>query len=134
MKRRQRTISIFSMSALDVLALATGVFVLLLVMLMPYYRKTLDANAEIQGARMAAAETLAEVQALETTAARYRAEAGAATNEAAELDARAAAPKRGRPRRRQPNSTPGRPLWSRRPGRRSRRGRRCRKGLIPSSR
>jgi hypothetical protein len=91
MKRRQRTISIFSMSALDVLAMATGVFVLLLVMLMPYYRKTLDANAEIEGARIAAAETLAEVQALETTAARYRAEAGAATHEAAELDARAAA-------------------------------------------
>ena len=91
MKRRRRTISIFSMSALDVLAMSTGVFVLLLVMLMPYYRKTLDANAEIEGARIAAAETLAEVQALETTAARYRAEAGAATNEAAELDARAAA-------------------------------------------
>src|ERR687898_1642709 len=91
MKRRNRTISIFSMSALDVLAMATGVFVLLLVMLMPYYRKTLDANAEIEGARMAAAETLAEVQSLQTTAARYRAEAGAAANEAAELDARAAA-------------------------------------------
>jgi hypothetical protein len=91
MKRRNRTISILSMSALDVLAMATGVFVLLLVMLMPYYRKTLDANAEIEGARIAAAETLAEVQALETTAARYRAEAGAATNEAVELDARAAA-------------------------------------------
>jgi Mg-chelatase subunit ChlD len=91
MKRPNRTISIFSMSALDVLAMATGVFVLLLVMLMPYYRKTLDANAEIQAARVAAAETLAEVQSLETTAARYRAEAGAATQEAAELDARAAA-------------------------------------------
>src|SRR5918994_4938127 len=91
MKRPNRTISIFSMSALDVLAMATGVFVLLLVMLMPYYRKTLDANAEIEGARMAAAETLAEVQSLQTTAARYRAEAGAAANEAAELDARAAA-------------------------------------------
>jgi hypothetical protein len=79
------------MSALDVLAMATGVFVLLLVMLMPYYRKTMDAHAEIEGARIAAAETLAEVQALETTAARYRAEAGAATSEASELDARAAA-------------------------------------------
>ena len=45
MKRPNRSISIFSMSALDVLAMATGVFVLLLVMLMPYYRKTFDANA-----------------------------------------------------------------------------------------
>ena len=91
MKRPNRTISIFSMSALDVLAMATGVFVLLLVMLMPYYRKTLDANAEIEAVRVAAAETLAEVRSLETTAARYRAEAGAAAQEAAELDARAAA-------------------------------------------
>jgi hypothetical protein len=91
MKRPNRTISIFSMSALDVLAMTTGVFVLLLVMLMPYYRKTLDANAEIEGARVAAAASLAEVQSLEMTAARYRAEAGAATEEADELDARAAA-------------------------------------------
>ena len=79
------------MSALDVLAMATGVFVLLLVMLMPYYRKTMDAEAEIEAARIAAAEAHAEVQSLENTAAQYRAEAGAATAEAAELDARAAA-------------------------------------------
>jgi von Willebrand factor type A domain len=91
MKRPNRTISILSMSALDVLAMATGVFVLLLVMLMPYYRKTMDAHAEIEAARVATAATLAEVQSLDTTAARYRAEAGAATAEAAELDARAAA-------------------------------------------
>jgi hypothetical protein len=91
MKRPNRTISILSMSALDVLAMATGVFVLLLVMLMPYYRKTADAHAEIEAARVATAATLAEVQSLETTAARYRAEAGAATKEAAEMAARAAA-------------------------------------------
>jgi hypothetical protein len=91
MKRPSRTISILSMSALDVLAMATGVFVLLLVMLMPYYRKTFDANAEIAAARVATAATLAEVQSLEETAARERAEAGAAAEEAAELEARAAA-------------------------------------------
>jgi hypothetical protein len=91
MKRPNRTISILSMSALDVLAMATGVFVLLLVMLMPYYRKTFDANAEIEAARVAAAASLSEVQSLEATAARYQAEAGAAAAEAAELDARAAA-------------------------------------------
>ena len=91
MKRPNRTVSIFSLSALDVLAMATGVFVLLLVMLMPYYRKTFDANAEIEAVRVAAAETIAEVQSLEETAARYRAEAGAAAEEAAELRARAAA-------------------------------------------
>ena len=47
MRRRDRTISILTLSALDVLAMATGVFVLLLVMWVPYYRRTLDANAEI---------------------------------------------------------------------------------------
>jgi hypothetical protein len=46
MRRRNRSISILSMSALDVLAMASGVFVLLLVILMPYYRKTMDAHAE----------------------------------------------------------------------------------------
>jgi hypothetical protein len=34
------------MSELDVLAMASGVFVLLLVMLMRYYRQTMDAHAE----------------------------------------------------------------------------------------
>jgi hypothetical protein len=91
MKRANRTISILSVSALDVLAMATGVFVLLLVMLMPYYRKTFDASAEIDAARVAAAASLAEVRALEEAAARQRAEAGAAAAEAAALNARAAA-------------------------------------------
>jgi hypothetical protein len=71
--------------------MATGVFVLLLVMLMPYYRKTMDAHAEIEAARVAEAAAHAEVQSLETTTARYREQAGAAAAEAAELDARAAA-------------------------------------------
>jgi hypothetical protein len=91
MRRPNRAISILSMSALDVLAMATGVFVLLLVMLMPYYRRTFDANAEIEAVRVAAAASMAEVQALEETAARHQAEAGAAAAEAAELNARAAA-------------------------------------------
>src|SRR5688500_8012506 len=91
MRRPKRTISILSMSALDVLAMATGVFVLLLVMLMPYYRKTQDAEAEIEAVRIAAAESLAEVQSVQQIAARHRAEAGAAAAQAAELQARASA-------------------------------------------
>jgi hypothetical protein len=91
MRRRNRNISILSMSALDVLAMATGVFVLLLVMLMPYYRKTMDAHAEIDAARVATAAAHAEVQLLQARAARSRADAAAATQQAAELDARAAA-------------------------------------------
>jgi len=91
MKRPNRTISIFSMSALDVLAMATGVFVLLLVMLMPYYRKTFDANAETEAVRVAAAATVAEVQSLEEIAARHEAEAAAAAARAVALNARTAA-------------------------------------------
>jgi hypothetical protein len=90
MKLPNRMVSIFSLSALDVLAMATGVFVLLLIMLMPYYRKTFDANAEIDAVRVAAAATTAEVRSLEQAAARDRAEAGAAAAAAAALDERAA--------------------------------------------
>jgi nucleoid-associated protein YgaU len=94
MKRRNRDLVLFNLSALDVLATATGVFVLLAVLLMPYFRKTLDAHAEIadvrasierleaevEGARRAAAseaaaaaEIAAEAQALEVAAAQRRA-------------------------------------------------------------
>jgi hypothetical protein len=55
MRRPARGIQIFSLSALDVLAMTTGVFVLLLVLLMPYYRKTFDAHDAIEAARAAAA-------------------------------------------------------------------------------
>ena len=48
MKRPSRELSIFSLSALDVLAMATGTFVLLMVILMPYYRMSFDANAAIE--------------------------------------------------------------------------------------
>ncbi|MGF1641876.1 MAG: hypothetical protein ACFCUO_13090 [Rhodospirillales bacterium] len=90
MKRPNRTVSIFSMSALDVLATATGVFVLLLVMLMPYYRMTFDANAEIAEVRVSVAETMAEVRALERQAILYRGEAEGADADADRLDAAAA--------------------------------------------
>lgn len=94
MRRGRRELSIFSMSALDVLATATGVFVLLLVLVMPYYRKSFDANAEIAARRVAAAETLAKVAAEDADAVRLRGEADAAVAEAERLDAAAAALKR----------------------------------------
>jgi hypothetical protein len=90
MKRPNRTLSIFTLSALDVLAVATGVFVLLLVMLMPYYRMVHHATAETEGVRAAEAETMARVQTIERTATLLRAEAEAALAEAAELNATAA--------------------------------------------
>lgn len=62
MKRRARGLSIFTLSALDVLAMSTGVFVLLVVMLMPYYRKVQDAEAAIEAVRIAESATVAEVE------------------------------------------------------------------------
>ena len=40
MKKRNRDISIFNMSALDLFATATGVFLVIMLVLMPYYLKT----------------------------------------------------------------------------------------------
>jgi von Willebrand factor type A domain len=90
MRRPSREISIFTLSALDVLAMSAGVFVLLLVMLMPYHRKSLDAHAAIEAARIAEAETVARVQTLEEAGTLHRAEAEAAEAEAAALLDRAA--------------------------------------------
>jgi hypothetical protein len=108
MKRRDRTISILSLSALDVLAMATGVFVLLLVLLMPYYRRTFDANAEIAAVRVAAATKLAEVPALEQAAAADRAAAATAAAAAETLAARAAALEAATRERNRPRPAPGR--------------------------
>jgi hypothetical protein len=90
MRRPNREISIFTLSALDVLAMSAGVFVLLLVMLMPYHRKVLDAHAALEAARIADTDTVARVQTLEELGTLHRAEAEAAEAEAAALLAQAA--------------------------------------------
>ena len=101
MRRPNREISIFTLSALDVLAMSAGVFVLLLVMLMPYHRKVLDAHAALEAARIADADTVARVQTLEELATLHRAEAEAAEAEAAALLASAASLQRAAAERRQ---------------------------------
>ncbi len=83
MKRPSRELSIFSLSALDVLAMATGTFVLLMVILMPYYRMSFDANAAIQGALAATDDQAAEADELLRAAA---ADARAAAELQAEAD------------------------------------------------
>jgi hypothetical protein len=90
MRRRSRELSIFTLSALDVLAMSTGVFVLLLVMLMPYHRKVADAHAAIDAVRVADAETIARVQTLERQGSLHRDEADAAEAEAVTVLAQAA--------------------------------------------
>lgn len=64
MKRRSRELALFNLSALDVLAMATGTFVLIVVLLLPYYRKSFEANAEIADTRVAIAELQAETEEL----------------------------------------------------------------------
>ncbi|HEX6144157.1 MAG TPA: vWA domain-containing protein [Geminicoccaceae bacterium] len=90
MKRRRRELAIFTLSALDVLAMSTGVFVLLLVMLMPYYRKVQDAEAATEAVRIAEVATLAEVEAVRRDARLLGGEAAALEAEVARLEAAAA--------------------------------------------
>ena len=83
LRRRDRSFSIFSMSALDLVAMSTGTFVLIVVILLPYYRKTFDAHAEMADTRAAMETVLAEADAVRRDAAletRAAAEARAAAD------------------------------------------------------
>lgn len=91
MLRRRRDLQLFSMSALDVLAMATGVFVLLLVMMMPYWRKTLDAQAALRELAAAASATETEAASLSAAAERERAQAETTAAELQRVTALAAA-------------------------------------------
>ena len=90
MRRRNREVSIFNLSALDVLAMATGAFVLLAVILLPYYRKTQEAHASVEGLRVSVEaltaeleETLRAASADEAAAADLRAQAESTFDKAA---------------------------------------------------
>lgn len=85
MKRRQRGLAIFNLSALDVLAMATGTFVLIVVILMPFYRKSFDAHAEIEDVRVASAELEAQVESIRNAAAADQRAASSARAEASEI-------------------------------------------------
>lgn len=87
MRRPPREVTTFSMSALDVLAMSTGVFVLLLVMMIPYYRKTLDAEARLQQLRATIIATEAETAAVAARAAWADDEAEALLGEVSHLTA-----------------------------------------------
>ena len=71
--------------------MSTGVFVLLLVMLMPYYRKDFEAHAELEAIRVATSDTIAQIETLEKTAVLYNGEAEGLESEAARLMDKAAA-------------------------------------------
>jgi hypothetical protein len=89
MRKPNRDIQVFSLSALDVLAMSMGAFVVLVTLLMPYYRKTQDANAEIADIRVSIAAELARAADLETGAARDASTAAEIMAEAEAASARA---------------------------------------------
>ncbi|PCJ26897.1 MAG: hypothetical protein COA96_04515 [SAR86 cluster bacterium] len=62
MKRKNREINIFSMSALDLFASALGAFILITIVLFPFYPNTGDSPERIADVR---AEVEAEIRALE---------------------------------------------------------------------
>ncbi|MDJ0942154.1 MAG: vWA domain-containing protein [Kiloniellales bacterium] len=97
MQRPSRETSIFNMSALDLLAMATGTFVLIVVILLPYYRKEFDAHAEILDLKAATETQSAEAEdilqaavAEARAAAQMKSEAEQMRNAAAEARAAAA--------------------------------------------
>lgn len=97
MKRLNREISVFNMSMLDVITGALGAFLMIMIILLPHYRReTPDLLAEIrdQEARIAALES--EASAAQLALAEARAELTDAENraEAAEARAEAAAAER----------------------------------------
>ncbi|RMH14997.1 MAG: VWA domain-containing protein [Gemmatimonadetes bacterium] len=86
MKRRDRSINVFNMSMLDVISGALGAFLIIMIVLMPYYRKEhIDYRAEIESLRAALAETESLAEALADATA--RAEAAERRAEAAEARA-----------------------------------------------
>ncbi len=68
MTRRSRNIEIFSISALDLFASAMGAFVLLSVMMLPYYHKGKELEEQIARLEPAAAESAAQASGAEALA------------------------------------------------------------------
>ncbi|MEM6491240.1 MAG: vWA domain-containing protein [Pseudomonadota bacterium] len=68
LSRRDRTISIFTLSALDLFAVAMGAFVLMALVLMPYYRKHFDAFERIDAVEASTQSLRAEAEQLRRAA------------------------------------------------------------------
>lgn len=67
MKPRNREINIFNLSMLDVISGAMGAFLIIMVILLPYYKKeTIDYQRELQQSRAAEETARKAVQAAET--------------------------------------------------------------------
>lgn len=82
MKKKDRTLNVFSVSAIDLFASAMGTFILIAIVLFPYYLKTETANAQLK-------QNAAEIEKIEKRAARAKAAAEKAKREAATAKAEA---------------------------------------------
>ena len=91
MKRVDRSVVILTMSALDTLATAIGVFVLLVALLMPYYQNSFDLEETITQLRVAHEQNAAQLDDVKERIAEESAKAAAALTEAQQISAQAAA-------------------------------------------
>jgi von Willebrand factor type A domain len=91
MKRVDRSIVILTMSALDTLATAIGVFVLLVALLMPYYQNSFELEETITQLRVAHEQNAAQLEDIKDQIADESAKAAAALMEAQQISAEAAA-------------------------------------------
>jgi len=91
MRRPNREVSIFSLSALDVLATSTGVFVLFVVILLPYYQLTEDAGAAIARQQDEAGEQLLDIELLRQSSAEDRRATAALRGDSRDMAAEALA-------------------------------------------
>src|SRR5690606_33469138 len=108
MKRPSRELNIFSLSALDLFASAMGAFILIAVILFPYYQQNAKimlelketkaraetAEREARDAQRAAAEAGRRAAAAESQAGEAQRRAEAAEKRAAEAESRAEGPMR----------------------------------------
>lgn len=93
MKRRNREINIFNLSMLDVISGAMGAFLIIMVILLPYYKKdTIDYQRELQQSRVAEEAARKSAQAAEAArrAAEEMARKAEEATSKAETSARAA--------------------------------------------
>jgi hypothetical protein len=90
-KRVDRSVVLLTMSALDTLATAIGVFVLLVALLMPYYQNSFDLEETIVQLRVAHEQNAAQLEGVKERIAEESAKADAALMEAQQVSAEAAA-------------------------------------------
>ena len=76
MRRPNRNIEIFSISALDLFASALGAFILVAIILFPYYLKDQKSNDTLVQTQKALSEAQAQRDAAQATAAALQARAG----------------------------------------------------------